>query len=101
MKQSNELKFMLVQFLADLDINSLPKQKQHEVKDIISMLSKRTTVIPDSPKWRESTEWKLQLYRFIELFFCAYPKLMTLENRMLLENYLNEQFQHSKKLRIK
>lgn len=85
---SHTLKNELIEFLTRLDTAHLPAKKRREIGSIVTHLSANDVVIP------QAKEGDTQISHFIELFFCAYPALMTSSNKTKLEHYLNNSRQN-------
>lgn len=83
------LKSELIAFLSRLETASLPVHKRREVDGILNHLGAEKIHLPDTK------ETVLQISELIELFFCAYPALMTSSNKIKLEQYLNNSRQNA------
>lgn len=86
---SHALKNELIEFLTRLETEHLPAKKRREIGSIVAHLSAEKIIIP------KASESDVQISRFIELFFCAYPALMTSSNRIKLEHYLDNSRQNT------
>lgn len=86
---SHAFKNELIEFLTRLETDHLPAKRRQEIGTIVAHLSAKTIIIP------KVSESEVQISRFIELFFSAYPALMTSSNRIKLEHYLNNARQNA------
>lgn len=74
----------LVKFLESLDISQLNPQEQIELRSIVDFLTSKEVRIPSTLK--SATE----ITHLTELIFCAYPDLMTDDNRQQYNNYITD-----------
>ncbi len=77
------IKTALINFLTRLELEPLPTAKRKEVGEIVAHLSAKNVFIPASHASEK------QVHRFVELFFSAYPALMTFENKIIVEQFLS------------